>query len=88
MTYKLVFSETAEKQFLKLDKYAQRQIGKYLDKNVDGAADPRLYGKALTGNLGELWRYRVGDYRAICKLQDNICEVLVVKIGHRREIYR
>jgi mRNA interferase RelE/StbE len=52
------------------------------------AADPRAVGKALTGPLGGLWRYRVGNYRLICEIEDGLMRVLVVKVGHRGEVYR
>jgi mRNA interferase RelE/StbE len=59
-----------------------------MDERVASLEDPRSIGKALTGPLGRFWRYRVGDYRVICKIQDSVLCVLVVQIGNRREIYR
>ena len=87
MTYKIIFSENAAKQFRKLDRYAQKQIQKYLNSNINGTINPRLHGKALLGNLKGLWRYRTGDYRVVCLIDDNVCEVLAVKVGHRNNIY-
>ena len=66
---------------------AQRILD-YMDQRVAPMEDPRSIGKALQGNLGGLWRYRVGDYRVICEIQDEILCVLVVNLGNRREIYR
>ncbi len=60
----------------------------YVDSRVLGKDDPRVIGKALIDDLGELWRYRVGDFRVICDLQDGVCTVLVVKIGHRKSVYQ
>ena len=75
-------------QLRELDKSAARRIVDYLDERVAASGDPRSAGKALTGPLGGLWRYRVGDCRVICELQDSRLRVLVVQIGHRREVYR
>ena len=50
--------------------------------------DPRSRGKALTGNLAGLWRYRVGDYRVVCDIEDGVLVILVVDVAHRREVYR
>jgi len=89
MPYGLDFTSKAKKQFDKLDKYAQEQIGRYLEKHFgDEPADPRSHGRPLTGRLKGYWRYEIGKYRLICDIQDNICKVIVVKAGHRREIYR
>jgi len=59
-----------------------------MDERISGTENPRSTGKALAGPLGELWRYRVGDYRVICDIQDNALRVLVVQVGHRRGVYR
>jgi len=82
------FSETATKQFLKLDKFTQTQLQKFINKNLEGINDPRKLGKALKGNYKGLWRYDTGKYRLICNIEDNILRILVVKVGHRREVYR
>ena len=87
MGYRILFSDKADKQFEKLDNHAKRQIEKYIDINLDNSLNPRLHGKALGGDLKNLWRYRVGDYRIICRIEDNICEILVVKVGHRKDVY-
>ena len=70
-----------------MDKQAARQILDYMSKLVANRPDPRILGKALTGDLGGFWRYRVEDYRLICEIHDNQITVLVLKIGHRREVY-
>jgi len=79
----------AEKQLGKLDKSDARRIRDFLRDRLAGSEDPRRIGKALVGQqYKSLWRYRVGDYRIICRIQDQRLVVLVVEIGHRREIYR
>jgi mRNA interferase RelE/StbE len=75
-------------QLRKLDKQTARRIVDYMDERIAGLEDPRSTGKALTGPLGGLWRYRVGDCRVICDMQDGALRVLVVLVGNRREIYR
>ena len=88
MSYRVDFTETADKQFQKLEKSAQRQIARYIDKNIDDSPNPRLYGKALKGELRGLWRYEIGSFRLICHIQDDVCRVLAVKVGHRKDVYR
>ncbi|AVR90111.1 type II toxin-antitoxin system RelE family toxin [Thauera aromatica] len=82
------YTDTALKQLRGLDKPTARRILDYLDGRVVGSGDPCSAGKALTGPLGGLWRYRVGDYRVICDLQDGRMRVLVVQLGNRGEVYR
>lgn len=84
---KVNFSRNAEKQFLKLDNTIQKQITKFVYKLIK-SEDPRSMGKNLVGNLLGFWRYRVGDYRLICRIIDDELEILVVEIGHRKEIYK
>ena len=87
MIYQVKFSKSAKKQFLKIDKPIQRQIQGYIDRCIDGSTNPRANGKALKGSYSGLWRYEVGDYRIICNITDGICEILVVKVKHRRDAY-
>ena len=82
------YSEAADRQLRKLDKPSSRRIVDYLRHRVASLDDPRVLGKALRGPLGDLWSYRVGDYRIICELRDERLCVLVVRLGHRKEIYR
>jgi mRNA interferase RelE/StbE len=79
------FDAQALKDLKKLDKPMQRRILSYLDERVTD--DPRLFGKGLKANLSGLWRYRVGDYRIICQIQDGELTVLVIAVGHRKDIY-
>jgi mRNA interferase RelE/StbE len=82
------YTETARKQLRKLDKQVARRILDFLDERVAAAEEPRRTGKALTGPLGSFWRYRVGEYRIICDIQEGQLRVLVVQIGNRREVDR
>ena len=89
MAWTVEVSESALRELDKLDPQHARRILKFLDDRVAGSDDPRAEGQALQGaKLGEFWKYRVGDYRLICKIVDERLIVLVLRIGHRREIYR
>lgn len=79
-------TEKARKNLSKEDKQIQRRILNYLDRLIENP-NPRDLGEALTGRLKEYWKYRTGDYRMICKIEDNILTIMVLKVGHRREIY-
>jgi len=82
------YAATAKGQLRKLDKQTARRIVDFMDERIAGLENPRSAGKALTGPLGGLWRYRVGDCRVICDIQDGALRVLVVQVANRREIYR
>lgn len=87
MNYDLVFSEAAKKQLKKMDKQVSSLIVAWLKKNIKNTSDPRQFGKTLTANHKGEWRYRIGDYRVLTEINDNEVIVLVISIGHRREIY-
>lgn len=72
----------------RLDRTAQSRILRYLRQHAEGVDDPRLVGKSLRGNPAGRWRYRAGDYRIICRLEDDTSTVVVLDVGHRRDIYR
>lgn len=82
------YTQSSKNQIKKLDKAVARRIVEFMNKRVAAQEDPRTPGKALSGPLGSLWRYRVGDYRITCEIQDFAVTVLVVRVGHRLEIYR
>ena len=88
MAWTIDYADTAKGQLGKLDKQTARRIVDYMDARIPGPYNPRSTGKALTGPLGGLWRYRVGDCRVICDIQDGALRVLVVQVGNRREVYR
>lgn len=88
MAWAIDYANTAKTQLRKLDKQTARHILDYMDERVANLENPRSAGKALTGPLGGLWRYRVGDCRVICDIQDGALRVLVVQVGNRREVYR
>lgn len=89
MAWKIEFSGEAERELSKLDGQAKRRILKFLQERVAKLDNPRTIGKALQRpHFGEFWKYRVGDYRLICTIEDVRVVVLVLRIGHRKEIYR
>ncbi len=87
MKYKVIFTERAKKQLSKLDRHIALLIIGWIEKNIEGTQNPRQHGKSLVGDKSGQWRYRIGDYRIICEIQDEKIIVLVLEIGHRREIY-
>ena len=89
MAYSVELSESADRELDKLDAQQAKRILKFLHERVAKLDDPRSVGEALHGSrLGEFWKYRVGDYRLISKIEDDRLVVLVLCVGHRREIYR
>jgi len=89
LAWTISYTETALKQLRKLDRPIARRLVDFMDERVAAQADPRGSGSALTGPLlGSYWRYRVGDYRIICDIQDGTLTVLVLEVGHRKEVYR
>lgn len=87
MAWRIEFTRSADKAMRKLDKGIAKRVLDELDE-IATLEDPRGRGKALTGNLAGVWRYRVGDYRVLCDIQDGRLVVLVVDVAHRREVYR
>lgn len=88
MNYKVEFTEQAKKELKKLDKSTAALILGWIRKNLENCENPRVHGKALTANLTGCWRYRVGDYRILATIDDGKITILVLTVGHRREIYK
>lgn len=87
MSYSVETTARFDREFKKLDRYTQRMIKGWIEKHLIGCSDPRATGKALTANLSGQWRYRIGDYRLLCEIQDEKLVILALAIGHRREVY-
>ncbi|ENM2510318.1 TPA: type II toxin-antitoxin system RelE/ParE family toxin [Salmonella enterica subsp. enterica serovar Poona] len=87
MVWTINYSDRALKSLRKMDKQNARRIMDFMDLRIAVAADPRRSGKPLKGELGEFWRYRVGDYRILCEIRDDELVILAATIGHRREVY-
>lgn len=89
MAWRIDFKPEALDELGRLDRVVQRRIIKVLRERIAPLEDPRSLGHPLTGKeLGQFWKYRMGDYRVICALRDEVITILVVRIGHRREVYR
>ena len=89
MVWRIELTATAARQISKLDKSEAKRITSFLRQRLATLDDPRSTGKALTGpQLGTFWRYRVGDFRIICDIQDGSLCVLVIEVGNRRDVYR
>lgn len=87
MSYKVEYSKVAEKQIKKLDNYTKVMLLNWITKNIVDCENPRSHGKARKGNLKNQWRYRVGNYRILCDIEDDRLLILVINVGHRKEIY-
>ena len=87
MIYKVEFTQRALKELKKIDRHTAALILGWIRKNLEGCENPRLHGKGLTANRSGEWRYRVGDYRLLAKIDDNKITNLIVSIGHRRNVY-
>lgn len=87
MKYRVETTERFDKEFKKLDRYTQRMIKAWIEKNLVGCENPWQHGKGLTANRSGQWRYRIGDYRLICQINNNELIILALLVGHRRSIY-
>ncbi|MEG0798742.1 MAG: type II toxin-antitoxin system RelE/ParE family toxin [Acidaminococcaceae bacterium] len=87
MIFSVRLTEEARKQLKKMDKHTASLLTGWLRKNLEGSVNPRQHGKALVANHAGKWRYRVGDYRILAEIRDEEVIILVLAVGHRREIY-
>jgi mRNA interferase RelE/StbE len=88
MTWRIEFDPAAAKELRKLGETSARRIVEFLSTRIATLDDPHNLGEVLKGRFGELWKYRIGDYRIIVDIRDNVLLILVVRVGHRREIYK
>lgn len=87
MAWRIEIDKDVQREMKKLDKQVAKRITAKL-REISQLDDPRSMGKGLTGNLAGLWRYRVGDYRIICDIEDGVLVILVVDVAHKREVYK
>ena len=87
MTWIVEFDDGAAKELRKLDRQAQQEILRYLRERIATDEDPRRFGKPLSRDLAGLWRYRMRNYRMICHIEDDKLVVLVLRVGHRKDIF-
>jgi len=88
LAWKVEFLESAGRSLAKLDREDQRRILKFVRERLEGDDNPRRIGKPMQGNHAGRWRYRVGDYRLVCNIEDGKLLVLVLAVGHRSGVYR
>ena len=88
MIYELKYEAKAVKQIRKLDPATRNLIKTWIEKNLLNTDNPRQHGKGLTGTLSQYWRYIAGDYRILAEINDTEIVIIIVEVGHRREIYR
>ena len=88
MQYSVETTSRFDREFKQPDKYTQLMLKAWIEKNLMDCENPRQQGKALVGNKKGQWRYRIGDYRLICDIQDNKLIILAMSVGHRNKVYR
>ena len=88
MAWAIEYTDAARTHLRRLDRQTAQRTVDYMDQRVSVLENPRELGQALSGPLGGLWRYRVGDCRVICDIQDQVLRILVVRVGRRDTVYR
>ena len=88
MSYRVEYLPQVVKTLEKMNKYTKKILVEWIEKNLVGCENPRVHGKPLSANRAGQWRYRVGDYRILCEIKDELIVIIVIAIGHRREIYK
>jgi len=88
LAWTVKLSDDAKRDLEKLDKPIQKRIVSFLQERIQPADNPHTSGKALQGNLSGLWRYRVGDYRLLCRIENDELLILVIEIDHRKDVYK
>ena len=88
MAWRIELTDSARKTLKKIDPQVARRIATYLRERIATAGEPRDLAKSLQGELRQYWRFRVGDYRLVCDIQDDVLRVLVIRIAHRKHVYR
>ncbi|HEC16529.1 MAG TPA: type II toxin-antitoxin system RelE/ParE family toxin [Sedimenticola sp.] len=88
MTWTVEWDDRARRDLRRLDQQVQQHVLKYFSERIASGEDPRRFGKPLRHELQGLWRYRIGNYHAICHIEDDHLVVLVVAVGHRRQVYQ
>jgi len=86
--YKVVFDNKIKKDLKKLDKQTLKALFNWIEKNLQNTTEPRIKGKALIGNKKGYWRYRIGDYRLITKIEDDKLLIIAINFKHRKEVYK
>ena len=85
--WRVEFDDRAAKQLFKIGSVDRKRIRSFVEQRILGGSSPRSHGKPLAGDLSEYWSYRVGDYRLLARIKDEVFLVLVVEVGNRRDVY-
>ena len=88
MSFHVQYTKAALKQLKKMDRFDAQLVVSWIGKNLEGCDDPRVHGKGLTANRSGEWRYRVGSYRILCVIQDDVLVIEIFSIGHRSTVYK
>jgi mRNA interferase RelE/StbE len=88
MAFRVEYSKVALIQLKKMNRFDARLVTSWIGKNLEGCEDPRAHGKGLTASRSGEWRYRVGDYRILCNIKDEVLVIEVFAVGHRSSVYR
>ena len=88
MSFHVQYTKAALKQLKKMDRFDAQLIVSWIGKNLEGCDNPRVHGKGLTANRSGEWRYRVGSYRILCVIQDDVLVIEIFSIGHRSTVYK
>lgn len=88
MAYRVELTSKAKKQLTKMDRFDAARIISWIEKNLEGIEIPRRIGDPLRGNHAGTWRYKVGVYRILCDIQDDVLVIQVIAVGHRKDIYK
>ncbi len=88
MAWTVEYDDGARAQLRRLDRQTVHRINNFMENRIAVLDNPRDQGKVLHGPMAGLWRYRVGDYRVICDIQDDVLRILVVRVGRRDQVYR
>jgi len=89
MTWRIELTDSSERELAKLDQQIARRLLTFLHERIAPLEDPRTIGEALKGSrFGDLWKYRVGDYRIVASIEDDLVLILIVRFGHRKEVYK
>jgi mRNA interferase RelE/StbE len=86
--YQVQFTSTVLKSLQKMDKQIAKMIIAWIEKNLEGCDNPRLHGKGLKGDRKDVWRYRIGNYRLLANINDKAITILLVDVGHRKNVYK
>lgn len=87
MSYQILTTDRFDKKFKKLDHQIQRIISSWIKKHLIDCEDPKIYGKALIADRSDQWRYRIGNYRLLAKIEESNLTLILIDVGHRKDIY-